>query len=266
MAVICRGDTVKKILVSICAIALMFCSPSSNAQDASSSSSTKSNASPKGKVKIASSTPRPAQTAAEKKKAAEEKKKRARLNAAAIAKKKRLAQMPFINNHYVLTGHLPVNGYHKGKPVVVIVDKGSHFTHALQLQGKKIVRVLTISNAVGNKETPSPPGPYTVVGKKKLPWWVPPKSIDPKQKPVHPYNQTRKNPLGVAAIYLNKFEINLHGTNQQNLIRKSVSHGCIRHSNKDIMKLYNIVNKGDRVYIVNKFRGKVLNRSDFVRS
>ena len=179
------------------------------------------------------------------------------------AAEKAKSEAPFIRGNYVLTGHLPVNGYHKGQPVVVIVDKGSHFTHVLQLQGKKICRVLTISNSIGTADTPTPPGPYTVTGKKKLPTWVPPKSIDPKQKPVPPYNQTRKNPLGVAAIYLNKFEINLHGTNQQNSIRKSVSHGCVRHSNKDISTLYNMVNRGDRVYIVNKFRGKVIHRSDF---
>ncbi len=179
------------------------------------------------------------------------------------AKQKALAELPFKNNHYVLTGYMPVNGFHKGKPIVVIVDKGSHFTHVLQLQGKRICRVLTISNAVGTADRPTPPGPYIVTAKKKLPQWVPPRSIDPKQKPVPPYNLTHRNPLGLASIYLNKFEINLHGTNQPNLIRKSVSHGCVRHSNKDIMKLYAMVKPGDRVYIVNKFRGKVINRSDF---
>lgn len=179
------------------------------------------------------------------------------------AKQKAAAEAPFVRNHYVLTGYMPVNGYHKGKPVVVIVDKGSHFTHVLQLQGKRICRVLTISNAIGTYDRPTPPGPYIVTMKKKLPTWIPPRSIDKKQKPVPPYNLTHRNPLGVAAIYLNKFEINLHGTNQQNLIRKSVSHGCVRHSNKDIMKLYNMVDRGDRVYIVNRFRGKVIHRSDF---
>lgn len=174
-------------------------------------------------------------------------------------------QAPFVKGHYVLTGNFPVNGYRKGSPVVVIVDKSSHFTHVLQLQNQKIVRVLTVSNAVGTGDRPTPPGPYFVTRKKMYPRWLPPVTIDPKQKLVPPYNQTHKNPLGVASIYLNKFEIDLHGTNEPNMIRKSVSHGCIRHSNPDILKLFAIVNPGDRVYIVNKFRGKVLNRFDFVR-
>lgn len=173
---------------------------------------------------------------------------------------------PFVNNHYVLTGSLPVNGYHKGTPVVVVVDKGSHSTHVLQLQGQKIVRVMTVSNAIGSDDKPTPIGRYTVWKKEMYPKWIPPKTIDPKQKPVAPYNQTHKNPLGVAAIYLNKFDIDLHGTNEPNMIRQDASHGCVRHSNKDIMKLYGMIKQGDAVYIVNKFRGKVLQKSDFVRS
>jgi len=172
-------------------------------------------------------------------------------------------EAPFVHNHYVLTGMLPMNGFHKGDPTVVIVDKGSHSSFALQLQGERIVRTLTISNAIGTTEKPTPPGRYTVVKKEMYPKWLPPKSIDPKQKVVPPYNQTHKNPLGVAAIYLNKFEIDLHGTNTPGQIRKSASHGCIRHSNSDMLKLYGMVADGDVVYIVNKFRGKVLSRADF---
>ncbi|HEY9772448.1 MAG TPA: L,D-transpeptidase [Planktothrix sp.] len=168
---------------------------------------------------------------------------------------------PFTNNHYVLTGTLPMNGFHKGAPTVVVVDKGSHFTYVLQLQNNKIVRVYTASNDIGNADKPTPPGRYTVVRKQMYPKWIPPKTI--KHAPVAPYNQTHKNPLGVAAIYLNKFDIDLHGTNEPNLIRKSTSHGCVRHSNGDILKLYGMINRGDVVYIVNKFRGKVLDRADF---
>jgi lipoprotein-anchoring transpeptidase ErfK/SrfK len=173
---------------------------------------------------------------------------------------------PFVNNHFVLTASLPTNGFHKGVPVVVIVDKSSHFTYVLQLQGDKVVRTLTVSNAVGSGDKPTPPGRYTVIRKEMYPEWVPPKTIDPDQKVVPPYNETHKNPLGVAAIYLDKFEIDLHGTNTPGQIRKSVSHGCVRHSNPDILQLYGMVNKGDVVYIINKFRGKVLTKNDFVRT
>ena len=170
---------------------------------------------------------------------------------------------PSTNNHYVLTGTIAMNGYHSTAPIVVLVDKGSHFTYVLQLQGSRIVRALTISNAIGSSDKPTPPGRYSVVRKAKFPIWVPPKSIDKKQKPVEPYNQTHKNPLGVAALFLNKDALALHGTNDADSIRTSSSHGCIRHSNADISRLFGMVDKGDTVLIVSKFRGTVLNKSDF---
>lgn len=170
---------------------------------------------------------------------------------------------PFINNHYVLTGSLKVNGYHPGDPTMVIVDKGSHSTYILQLQNGQVTRVLTVSNAIGKEEKPTPPGRYYVLSKKQFPTWIPPRTIDKKQKPVPPYNETHRNPLGVAAIFLNKDELALHGTNDPKEIRQSASHGCVRHSNSDISKIYGMVHQGDTVLIIREFRGTVLNKSDF---
>ncbi|MDZ4834569.1 MAG: L,D-transpeptidase [Candidatus Melainabacteria bacterium] len=175
-----------------------------------------------------------------------------------------LNQKPFVNGHYVLGPTIRMNGYHSYEPVVVIVDMSSHYTHVLQLQKDEIVRIMSVSNSVGKGATPTPPGRYYVVRKELDPKWVPTKSIDPKQTPVEPYKIDKRNGLGVAKINLNKFDIALHGTNSPTKIRKDVSHGCIRHSNNDIMKLYGLVRKGSVVYIVKKWRGKVLNQQDFV--
>ncbi len=179
-------------------------------------------------------------------------------------------QYPFINGHYALTRVMKTNGFRPDAPTVLIVDKGSHATHVLQLQhlGRRdeIVRVTTLSNAIGTTDKPTPSGRYLVAMKKKFPVWVPPKTIDPEQKPVPPYNETHKNPLGVAAIYLNKDELALHGTNDPKAIRKSASHGCIRHSNADISRLYGMVKPNTPVYIVRQFRGTVLERSDFIKA
>jgi len=178
-------------------------------------------------------------------------------------------QYPFINGHYALTGVLKKNGYRSNAPTVLVVDKGSHSTHVLQLQhlGRRdeMVRVMTLSNAIGTVDKPTPSGRYLVAMKKQFPVWVPPRTIDPEQKPVPAYNQTHKNPLGVAAIFLNGDELALHGTNEPNQIRKSASHGCIRHSNSDISRLYGMVKRNTPVYIVRQFRGTVLNRSDFIK-
>ena len=175
----------------------------------------------------------------------------------------RKTESVFVNNHYVLGPVMKMNGYHSDKPTVLVVDKGSHNTYALQLQSRGVVRVLTISNAIGSQDKPTPSGRYVVTGKKKYPEWIVPRTIKGKKRLYKPYNQDRNNPLGVAAIYLNKYELLLHGTNQPNLIRKSVSHGCIRHSNRDISQLYGMVRAGTPVYVVRRFRGTVLNKSDF---
>ena len=170
---------------------------------------------------------------------------------------------PFKNNHFVLSGTMHMNGYHSEDPTVIIVDKGSHSTYALQLQQDKIARVLTISNAIGKEDKPTPFGRYSVARMEKFPKWTPPRSIDKKQKDVPPYNETHKNPLGVAAIFLDRDALALHGTNDPSAIRTSASHGCVRHSNSDISKLFGMVNKGDSVIVIREFRGFVLNRSDF---
>ena len=170
----------------------------------------------------------------------------------------------FVNGTMKLGKEIDKNGFHKNEPVVVIVDKGSHYTYVLQKQAKdNVVKVLSISNAIGKDSTPTPYGRFWVADKTKWPSWVPPKSIDPEQKAIHPYNKDRKNPLGVARVRLNKWDIALHGTNSPRSIRQDVSHGCIRHSNQDIMKLYNMVKVGTPVYITEGFAGTTLKRSDF---
>ncbi|CAN5586553.1 hypothetical protein BH10CYA1_BH10CYA1_23120 [soil metagenome] len=186
------------------------------------------------------------------------------------AVKKTNMQYPFINGHYAMTGIMKTNGYRSNAPTVVVVDKGSHSTHIIQLQhlGRRdeIVRVMTVSNAIGTEDKPTPPGRYFVAIKKKFPVWVPTKEIDPEQKPVPPYNETHKNPLGVAALFLDRDELALHGTNDPKAIRKSASHGCVRHSNADISRIFGMVKKNTPVYIVREFRGTVLNRNDFIKS
>ena len=43
--------------------------------------------------------------------------------------------------------------------------------------------------------------------------------------------------------------IYIHGTHEEGLIGTKASHGCIRMFNNDVIKLYNLINKGTKVYI-----------------
>ncbi|MHA6643476.1 L,D-transpeptidase [Mesorhizobium sp. A623] len=63
-----------------------------------------------------------------------------------------------------------------------------------------------------------------------------------------------KNPLGARALYLFKSGqdtlYRIHGTNEQWSIGKSVSSGCIRLLNQDIVDLHKRVPKGSRVVVL----------------
>lgn len=48
-----------------------------------------------------------------------------------------------------------------------------------------------------------------------------------------------------------KREIYIHGTPEEGLIGQPVSHGCIRMKNKDVIELFNLVNKNIYVLILN---------------
>jgi lipoprotein-anchoring transpeptidase ErfK/SrfK len=57
------------------------------------------------------------------------------------------------------------------------------------------------------------------------------------------------NPVGVIWIALNKKGIGLHGTNEPETIGHSVSHGCVRLANWDIVRLAQKVKEGAPVSI-----------------
>lgn len=56
---------------------------------------------------------------------------------------------------------------------------------------------------------------------------------------------------GCESQNLNTIEryVYLHGTNQEDLLGKPVSHGCIRLSNEDVIELYDLVSEGTLVEI-----------------
>jgi len=63
-----------------------------------------------------------------------------------------------------------------------------------------------------------------------------------------------KNPLGARALYIYQGGrdtlYRLHGTNNPGSIGKSLSSGCIRLWNQDIIDLYNRVDVGARLVVI----------------
>ena len=160
-----------------------------------------------------------------------------------------------------LSNAVPKGEADRSLPSVVIVDQSAHKTHVLQLKNGQIEDVLTVSNAVGKSATPTPFQRWEVSDKRLDPIWYPPKSIG--GKPVAPFKENPRNPIGLAFIRLDGTNFGLHGTNRPDQIGRSVSHGCMRHNNTDILKIYPLVDKGTAVYTVPKFEGTKISMDDF---
>lgn len=158
---------------------------------------------------------------------------------------------------------LPKGKADSSLPSVVIVDQSAHKTHVLQVKDGQIQDVLTVPNAVGKEKTPTPMQRWEVSDKRLDPIWYPPKSIG--GKPVAPFKENPHNPIGLAFIRLDGTNYGLHGTNRPGQIGKSVSHGCMRHRNEDIVKIYPLVSEGTAVYTVPKFEGTKISMDDFQR-
>ena len=93
-----------------------------------------------------------------------------------------------------------------------------------------------------------------VNGKYLNPDWAPPSSVkrDHPELPNLIKGGSPRNPMGVAALTLDRDEIAIHGTN--NKMRASVgtsaSYGCIRMLNEDVRDLFSRVSVGTPVVMV----------------
>jgi lipoprotein-anchoring transpeptidase ErfK/SrfK len=95
-------------------------------------------------------------------------------------------------------------------------------------------------------------GTAYIASKHIRPAWSPPEIIR-REKPgiadVFP-SGSPKNPMGAAALVLDRGEYAIHGTNAPGSIGHFVSHGCIRMHNSDVIDLYNRVTVGAQVVVL----------------
>jgi lipoprotein-anchoring transpeptidase ErfK/SrfK len=84
------------------------------------------------------------------------------------------------------------------------------------------------------------------------PTWGPPADIalaNPNIPLTIPGGSPR-NPMGAAAMGLNRGNYAIHGTNEPGSIGHFVSHGCIRMYNEDILDLYRRAHVGTEVVVL----------------
>jgi lipoprotein-anchoring transpeptidase ErfK/SrfK len=97
--------------------------------------------------------------------------------------------------------------------------------------------------AVGKRSTPSPTGNFHIASRVRKPaWYQPGKVVGPGPA----------NPLGTRWMGLGYKGYGIHGTNMPNSIGKAASHGCIRMRIHDVEELFELVQLGDPVELVDE--------------
>ena len=111
----------------------------------------------------------------------------------------------------------------------------------------------TFPIGIGRSGWETPLGKAKVIKKKKNPVWIPPDSVR-KEDPSLPkvVASGDDNPLGNRAIYLSMPSYLIHGTNKPYGVGMKVPHGCLRLYPEDIEALYDLVEEGTNVNIINQ--------------
>lgn len=97
-------------------------------------------------------------------------------------------------------------------------------------------------------------GVEPVTRKAVNPRWTPTASMRKENPALPPFVKggDPRNPLGVRALYLGSTLYRIHGTDAPQLIGRSVSRGCIRMYNDDVIDLYNRTAVGTKVVVTGK--------------
>lgn len=139
-------------------------------------------------------------------------------------------------------------------PGTVVVDPANHYLYLVQEGGKALRYGVGVGRA-GMEWS----GTANIAYKREWPSWTPTKSMierDPKtyRKWAGGMDGGASNPLGARALYL--FQggkdtlYRIHGTNEPWSIGESMSSGCIRMLNQDVIDLYRRIPKGAKVVVL----------------
>ena len=147
-----------------------------------------------------------------------------------------------------------------GKPAgTIVIDPKARYLYLVQAGG----RALRYGVGVG-REGFLWSGDAVIHDKQAWPDWYPPKEMFQRQPEIKKQMATLQsgigmkggpgNPLGARALYLwqgNKDTLyRIHGTLEPSTIGKSVSSGCIRMVNQDVIDLYERVPAGTAVIVL----------------
>lgn len=138
------------------------------------------------------------------------------------------------------------------RPGTIYIDTSSHYLYLVR-EGGQAVRY-----GVGlGREGFSWSGRGQIQFKREWPTWTPPAAMIQRQPELEQWRNGQPggidNPLGARALYI--FQngrdtlYRIHGTPEPWTIGKSVSSGCVRLINQDIMDLYDRVATGSQLIV-----------------
>ncbi len=133
----------------------------------------------------------------------------------------------------------------KEKPGTIIINTRKKYLYVVQEGGK----AKRFGIGVGRRGFRWR-GEEKVSRKAEWPAWHPPAEMR-EREPDLPERMEggEDNPLGARALYLGNTLYRIHGTHQPWTIGESVSSGCIRLRNEDVIALYDMVNIGAKVIV-----------------
>lgn len=145
------------------------------------------------------------------------------------------------------------------RPGTIVVDTTNHFLYLTRENGE------AMRYGVGlGREGFAWQGRAVVQYKREWPRWTPPDEMVARQPELEPYSIANggmdpglDNPLGARALYI--FQdgkdtlYRVHGSPEWWTIGKSVSSGCVRMINQDVIDLYNRVPNGTPILVTDRF-------------
>jgi len=135
----------------------------------------------------------------------------------------------------------------KEKPGTIIINTGERRLYYILGDGRAIRYGIGVGRD-GFRWS----GVKSVSAKREWPDWTPPPQMLqrrpdlPRHMPGGP-----ENPLGARAMYLGSTLYRIHGSNEPETIGQAVSSGCFRMTNDDVIDLYNRVQVGTKVVVLN---------------
>jgi len=137
----------------------------------------------------------------------------------------------------------------------IVVDSDNHYLYLVQDGGKAIRYGVTVG-----EEALAFSGIAKVGNMAEWPKWTPTADIHKRIEGL-PASVPGgvDNPLGARALYLYQGNrdtlFRIHGTNQPEYIGASISSGCIRMTNEDVIDLYSRVKQGTVVVVLEPKQG-----------